>query len=307
MNTCQVGRLPVVASLQYVDVAARVTGEDGNERDVFIDHALVDSGSQVNMLPTALCQEIKDACGPLVSRTPSIRIEACGGSAVTSEREIDINIKTSNGKVKTTFLVANDIKRPILNRDTCVALDLFTDKPSKFCDGNQGAGPLKRERQADRGYLEVDRKSRRSSPRSGSKERARTTNVEVKDCEDLGRTNEEFFIGIKECNSLCVCKQAPANKKTRYVHFDNEKDLSTEEVRKAVEELLEEFQDIMDDKSKPLSVMKGEPMVIKTKPGERQSRPIRQANPLRRKTRGLGSNSGHGATWCVEEIDDGDK
>ena len=259
-------RMPVVAELQYVDINASMQAETGETVPYVLRGSLADGGSQVNVLASCeLEAAAKSSSVKIKTRSSTVRVKAAGGSPLAASREVDVDLHVKGRTLRTTFVVSDQVKQNILNRDVCTALGLcggssYVDKTSGFADGNLGAGKLYKKKQWH--------KKKKNAP-SGE------------------RTNEEFALYVSQVENQLIIVDEPAEKSENmpevticYTYVDGEIDLSAEEVAQKRAELLKKYDHVMDDPEKPLSTMRGEPMKIILKPGAGPTRPIRQARPI---------------------------
>jgi hypothetical protein len=118
------GYMKLVSELERLDINTTFLGTE-HSLEVILQNVLPDTGSQVNILPIAVAEAI-EAQGTKLERDKSgLEILGAGHGRVPASPVVYAEMKHKGRKAKLPFLVA-DIERPILSRDACHVLQVFS-------------------------------------------------------------------------------------------------------------------------------------------------------------------------------------
>ena len=240
----------VTAPLKYVKVHVGVNttkqprGPPAGRKVFKIDKALVDTGSQVNILP------VEWARGRgLKTLESGVTIRGISEAAIKSDRKTLATVKFGNTLVKAQFVIGQ-VNKVLLGIDLCKRLGIVAvanAAAAQSVQSHDGADGSSKEAAAVPSPEGVDMARKTDAPA----EEAQHMHIR---CEHPG------LQGPVDVRVTRSSKEMPTDNEVMAELADV---LSLAEV----EEMMAEHDDIFDDKTKPLSTIKGARMHIELKPG----------------------------------------
>ena len=236
----------VTAPLKYVKVHVGVNttkkprGPEAGKKIFRIDKALVDTGSQVNILPVDWAR----ARG-LKTFESGVTIRGISEAEIKSDRKTLATVKFGNKMVKAQFVIGQ-VSKVLLGIDLCKRLGIAeVTAATQAVQGQHGMDRSKKVDPASQGQNGIGRPVQRDAPAE--------QHMHIR-CSHPGLQKP------LDVRAACPGGQLPSDQAVMAK-------LAEVMTLAEVEEMMEANQDIFDDKTKPLSTIKGARMHIELKPG----------------------------------------